>query len=54
MKILIRYIFMVNILFFNLFTIVYSEDNKENKENDEKKGFQSVLDNRFFSIGLIL
>ncbi|TVL62776.1 hypothetical protein A9X75_03660 [Brachyspira hyodysenteriae] len=51
MKIL-RYIFIVNILFFNLFTIVYSEDNKENKESNEKKGFRSVLDNRFFSIGL--
>ena len=51
MKIL-RYIFMVNILFFNVFTIVYSEENKENNGNSENKGFQSVLDNRFFSIGL--
>ncbi|WP_300716487.1 hypothetical protein [uncultured Brachyspira sp.] len=51
MKIL-RYIFMVNIIFFNLFTILNAEESKENEENNDNKGFQSVLDNRFFSIGL--
>lgn len=45
MKIL-RYVFMMNIVFLNLFYEAYSQENEKNK------GFQSVLDNRFFSIGL--
>ena len=34
-----------------LFCNAYSQEEKE-ENNEEKKGFQSVLDNRFFSIGL--
>ena len=50
MKVL-KYIFMINTIFLMLFCNAYSqEENEEN--NEEKKGFQSVLDNRFFSIGL--
>ena len=45
MKIL-KYIFMLNTVIFYLSAYVYAE------EDTEKKGFQSVLDNRFFSIGL--
>ncbi len=44
---MVKYILVVNIIFLSLFcNELYSE------ENNEKKGFQSVLDNRFFSIGL--
>ena len=43
-----KYILIANIIFLSLFDILYSQENNDN----EKKGFQSVLDNRFFSIGL--
>ena len=45
MKIL-KYIFMLNTVIFYLSAYVYAY------VDTEKKGFQSVLDNRFFSIGL--
>ena len=48
MKIL-KYIFTAGIMFSYLFNDVYAS---ENNEDTNKKGFQSVLDNRFFSIGL--
>lgn len=48
MNILKKYIFIANIIFLALFESAYSQE----KENTDKKGFQSVLDNRFFSIGL--
>ena len=44
-----KYILIINIIFLSLFDILYSQ---EKNNNNEKKGFQSVLDNRFFSIGL--
>ena len=44
-----KYILAVNMIFLSLFcNKLYSQEN----DNNEKKGFQSVLDNRFFSIGL--
>ncbi len=44
-----KYILIVNIIFLSLLcNKLYSQEN----DNNEKKGFQSVLDNRFFSIGL--
>ena len=50
MKIL-KYIFIINIMLLSSFAILKAEENAE-ENNEEKKGFQSVLDNRFFSIGL--
>lgn len=48
-----KYIFIGIIVFLSLFSFAYSNENTETNENiNEKKGFQSVLDNRFFSIGL--
>ena len=46
---MVKYILVINIIFLSLFDILYSQ---EENNNNEKKGFQSVLDNRFFSIGL--
>ena len=46
---MVKYILVINIIFLSLFDILYSQ---EKNNNNEKKGFQSVLDNRFFSIGL--
>ena len=43
---MVKYILVINIIFLSLFC------NKLYSQEDEKKGFQSVLDNRFFSIGL--
>ena len=54
MKILIRYIFMVNILFFNLFTIVHAEENKENNEKKAKKIMKKKVFNLYWIIDFFL
>lgn len=56
MKIL-KYVFIFCIIFLALFNNkIYSEENQnsDKKENIEKKGLSSGLDNRFFSIVLTL
>ena len=54
---MVKYILVINIIFLSLFDILYSLSlfdilYSQEENNNEKKGFQSVLDNRFFSIGL--
>ena len=48
-----KYIFIQGIVFLTFLSLAYANEvNEENNEDKEKKGFQSVLDNRFFSLGL--